>query len=215
MTVVLEKPTVNAVKAAGRRFDEENKIVEEALEGLFGHYPKNAKTSDVLLKVLALNALYSTQIPLYGDRIPTVWEVVDHIVQLGIDPVLDLGSPDLVYNIAKIKIRNNVHFNYSFATKYCNWHRPDLYPIYDSHVDEYLWYLANQGLIDSFDRQQLKIYARFKELVDKFRDSFLPERLTYKEIDKFLYYEGGKLLDAKEKEKKRPAETPESQLARK
>ena len=31
-------------------------------------------------------------------------------------------------------------------------------------------------------------------------DSFLPERFTYKQIDKFLYYEGGKLLSAMEEE---------------
>jgi hypothetical protein len=197
MAIILEKPTVDAVNATGEKFDKENKIIEDALESLFRQFPKNARTSDVLLKVLTLNALYSTQIPLYGDRIPNVWEVVNHIVQLGIDSDLDLGLPDLVYSIAKIEIHNNVHFNYSFATKYCNWHRPEFYPIYDSHVDEYLWYLANQGLIGRFDRQDLKIYSRLKEIVIEFRDRYGLGDLNFKQIDKFLYVEGGKLLDAK------------------
>jgi len=201
MTVVLENPTVDAVGDACKKFDEKNEVVEEALGGLFDHYPKNARTSDVLLKVLALNALYSTQIPLYGNRIPTVWEVVDHIVGLGIDSALELGSPDLVYDIAKIEIRNNIHFNYSFATKYCNWHRPEVYPIYDSRVDEYLWHLQNRGLVSRFDRQELKKYRRLKEIVVEFQGRNGLEGFNFKQIDKFLYYEGGKLLDAKQKGK--------------
>lgn len=202
MTVVLEKPTVDAVKYSGERFDKKNRIIEEALEGLFSHYPKNARTSEVLLKVSTLNALYSTQIPWYSNRIPTVWEVVDHIVDLGIDSALERDSPDLVFNIAETKVTNKkVHYNYSFATKYCNWHRPDFYPIYDSCVDEYLWRLANQGLIGRFDRQELKIYPKLKEKVIELRDLYGLGAFNFKQIDKFLYYEGGKLLDSKQKGK--------------
>jgi hypothetical protein len=40
-------------------------------------------------------------------------------------------------------------------------------------------------------------YAKFKKIVTEFRDSLLPERFTYKEIDQYLYVEGGKLLAAK------------------
>jgi hypothetical protein len=199
MAIVLEKPTVHAVKDAGDRFDKTNKIIEDALEALFSQFHKNTEPAHVLLKVIALNDLYSTQIPLYGDRIPTVWEVVDHIVDLRIDSALDLGSPDLVYNIAKIEIRNSIHFNYSFATKYCNWQRPEFFPIYDSRVDEYLWHLSSQGLIGHFDRQELKKYSKLKEIVNEFRDRYGLGDLNFKQIDKFLYYEGGKLLDSKQK----------------
>jgi hypothetical protein len=201
MTVVLEKPTVDAVRTACNNFDKNNKIIEDALAGLFEHYPTNTNTSDVLLKVLTLNALYSTQIPLHGDRIPTVWEVVDHIVDLKIDSALDLGSPDLVYNIARIEIHDKkVHFNYSFATKYCSWHRQDLFPIYDSRVDEYLWYSQDHGWIDPFKREVLKIYKRFKETITEFQDKCGLGEFNFKQIDKFLYYEGGKLLKHKESE---------------
>lgn len=106
MTIELQKPTAEAVKVACERFDKENRIIERALEELFRQFPKNTETAHVLLKVTILNDLYSTQIPLYSKSIPTVWEVVDHIVELRIDPALDLGSSDLVYNIAKTEIRN-------------------------------------------------------------------------------------------------------------
>ena len=211
MTVVLVKPTVDAVKDAGKKFDEDNEPIEHALEALFSQFRENINPAHVLLKVTTLNDFYSTQIPLYSKRIPTVFEVANHIVKLGIDSRLGLGSSDLVYDIAKTEVANKgVHYNYSFATKYCNWHRPDFYPIYDSRVEEYLWYLQDSGLINPFQRQDLKRYYVFKEIVTGLRDGFLPERFTYKEIDKFLYYEGGKLLAAKEEEK-RAAITAESQ----
>ena len=147
MANFLEKPTAEAVAAVGEKFDNENKVIEDALGSLFKQFPKNADPAHVLLKVIALNDLYSTQIPMYSKRIPTVWEVVDHVVGLNIDSDLDLGSPDLAYNIAKTEIQNKVHYNDSFATKYCNWHRRDFYPIYDSCVDEYLWHLMKQGVL--------------------------------------------------------------------
>jgi len=210
MTVILEKPTAEAVAAAGEAFDKENRLIERALNELFTQFPKNTDTAHVLLKVIALNELYSTQIPLYSKSIPSVWELVHHIVELKIDPALDLGSLDLVYNIAKTESRGKIRFNYSFATKYCSWHRPDFYPIYDWHVDEYLWEIKNRGWIGRFKRQELKIYARVKEIVSEFRDRYDLGNFNFKQIDKFMYYEGGKLLTAKEDERP-PATTTESQ----
>jgi len=202
MAVILEKPTVDVVKAVGKKFDEENKIFEDALAGLFEHYPTNTNTSDVLLKVLTLNALYSTQIPPYSNRIPTIWEVIDHIVKLDIDVALSQGDENIVEKIADVNVINKHQRNYSFATKYCNWHRPELFPIYDSHVDICLWQMRIDGWVGGFDRQDMYCsYPKFKKIVTIFQDSFLPEKLTYKEIDKYLYYEGGKLLEAIEMKK--------------
>jgi hypothetical protein len=201
MAIIPEKPAAEAVEAAGKKFDEENKIIEDALGEHFRQYPRNTSPAHVLLKVTTLNDLYSTQIPRYSERIPTLWEVVYHIVGLGFDSALDLDSSDLVYKIAKTEIPNKgIHCNYSFATKHCSWHKLDSYPIYDSRADEFLWHLRNQGCTDRFDRPQLKVYPRFKEIVTKFRDSFGPARFTFKDIDKFLFLEGGRLFAAKEKE---------------
>jgi hypothetical protein len=194
MSVELEKPTVEAVKAAVKTFDEKYRVFEDALTGLLEHYPNNTKTADVLLKVLTVNDLYSTQIPLFSDRIPTVYEVVDHIVERKIDSDLDSGSTGLIYDIARTEIHNKIHFNYSFATKYCSWHRQDLFPIYDSRVDEYLWYAQNQGWIDPFKREELKIYKRLKDAITELQDKCGLGEFNFKQFDKFLYYEGEKLL---------------------
>jgi hypothetical protein len=195
MSPVLEKPTVEAVMSAGEKFDEENRYLERALTELFTQWPNNTDHAHVYLKVVTLNVLYSTQIPLYSERIPTIWNVVDRIVGLDIDSALTQGSADLVDKIAAMVVTGkDRRYNYSFATKYCSWQRPDAYPIFDSRVNEYLWRLRNQGGLIPFKRDELWDYTKFKKIVTEFRDKYDLGKFTFKETDKFLYLEGGKLL---------------------
>jgi hypothetical protein len=192
----MDKPTKEQMDEVRKKFDLDNKVIESALRQLFDKFPENNDTAQVLLKVISVNSLYSTQIPTYSERIPTIWEVADHIVCRKIDAELDAGSTAIVYDIARIETpTKSVHFNYSFSTKYCSWHKPKLYPIYDSRVDEYLWRFMQSGHLSRFDRQGLKIYSKLKEIVSEFRDCCGLDDLDFKEIDKFLYVEGGKLLE--------------------
>ena len=138
-------PNEKLVREAVDEFDRENEAVEQALEELFRQYPRNEDLRHVVLKVTALNSLYSTQIPVYGQRIPDVLDVARQIHRNSqeIDSALVDGSacsPGIVGTIASLKVpgRQNRCY-YAFATKYCSWHKPKLYPIWDSRVDRYLW----------------------------------------------------------------------------
>lgn len=67
-----------------------------------------------------------------------------------------------IEEIATVEIRGKARRNYSYATKCCAFHRPDLYPIYDSlvvqvlntllnalsvrDIDKYLWLLAKEAM---------------------------------------------------------------------
>jgi hypothetical protein len=218
MTIALEKPTVDAVTAACERFDEENRSVEDALKKLFGQYQKNAELSEVLLKVTAVNALYSTQILQYGHKRINVLDIASRIVELGIDPELEKGSPDVVFQIARISVAGKKNaYNYSFATKYCNWHQHSHYPISDARVREYLWNLRSYewnprdyGCLGRFQQKRLWDYPIFTKIVSEFQRCYGLEDFNFKQIDMFMYYEGGKLLAAKENVKQ-SASTIESQ----
>lgn len=65
-----ELPTQDGVRKACEYFDsdDENKLIEPALTNLFARYPNNTNESEVLLKVLTLNDLYSTRIPTHAPR---------------------------------------------------------------------------------------------------------------------------------------------------
>jgi hypothetical protein len=195
MNEVIFNPTKEDIEDAGRWFDFEFSYCEGAMTELFQAFPRNENVHQVYMKAVALNALYSTQIPLYNPEVPSLWEVADHIVSGKIDDLLDSGSPEAVSKVAAIDVEGKHHrFNYSFATKYCSWHRPDVYPIFDSRVNEYLWHLKKLGTIPIAKRNDLWDYPEFKKIVNEFRERFGLEGFSYKVTDKFLYREGGKLL---------------------
>jgi hypothetical protein len=96
------------------------------------------------------------------------------------------------------KVRNY----FSFASKYCNWHNPTAYPIYDSNVEACLWHYKNQegstfaGALAErgigFPRYGYN-YAQFVRIVNAFRDGYSLESFTYKQLDKFLWSLGDTL----------------------
>jgi len=208
MYEVVTKPTAGDIKQADAEFDTENNILEEALRELFRQYPHNTQPAQVLLKVTALNTLYSTQIPLYRASIPTIFDVAEHIVTLGIDSDLARGDDGLVSRIAHTEVpHKKVRFYYSFATKYCSWHNPNAYPIFDSRVYAYLCHLVNHGCLDSFRQYDLWGYPIFKKVIEGFRERNRLEEFTFKDIDKFLYLQGAMLFSHKKNMETEPIET--------
>jgi len=181
---------------------------DPALFKLFAQYPENTNPSQVLLKVVTLNSLYSTLIRVNSQYLPTdlkyaptAYDVARHIVKLKIDVELSRGDEAVVESIANVKVAGRNHYYYSFATKYCSFHRPESYPIFDSRVKEYLWQLRSEGGLRRFQQQALWSYTELKRIIDELLDQYGLRDFSYKQIDAFLYIEGGKLLAAKENKK--------------
>ena len=216
MNGTLILPFADEVKKACASFNSGMNEPDPALFKLFEQYPGNTNLSEVLLKVVTLNALYSTRIwvnskylPTDLKYAPTVYDVVKHIVDLKIDAALSRADEALVAGIANVKIAGKDHYYYSFATKYCSFHRPESYPIFDQRVKEYLWQLRNQdgGLRRRFQQQVLWNYPELKRIINDMRDQYSLQKFSYKQIDAFFYLEGGKLLAAKEKKQQTESHT--------
>jgi len=200
-TDVASEPTADHILAACEKFDKQNAVVEQALTELFCQYPRNDNNSHVLLKVAALNALYST-------RILALQDVAHHIYERGkhIDSALALGSSKIVDTIAAVRISatGKVRRNYSFASKYCSWHKQGSYPIWDSRVKAYLTWLRQtpKGGFLVKNPDDWGYYREFVEMVNDLREVYNLGALSLKQIDKFLYTEGEKLISAKERLRK-------------
>jgi hypothetical protein len=70
-----------------------------------------------------------------------------------------------------------------------------------------MWQLRNhekhkRGGFRQFKRKELWNYPMFKKIMTEFRDHYGLRELTFKQIDGFLYHEGGRLLESKQKEKR-------------
>jgi hypothetical protein len=192
----LTLPTADLVLAACRKFDKENEVVEQALQDLFGQYRSNHYHPHVLLKVVALNALYSTRIFVFSEKVPSVLDVARHIHEHAqeLDSALSAGSPEIVDTIAMVTVLEKKDRNYfSFATKYCSWHNPVSYPIWDSNVERYLGCLQKQtGFAKDFNMNAQWKYPIFHAVMHRFRDCYDLGSFSFKEIDKFLWLCGGK-----------------------
>jgi hypothetical protein len=172
----------------------EYELGDRILEKIFSENKGNKDVATVKIKVIVLNALYTTQI--YA-----VSRVAEHICnQQNLDDLLVEGKTEAIDTIKKVPFGNGKPRTlYSFATKYCHFHNPSAYPIYDNNVDSALWYfkdeLKDEQSQKSFQRKVLKgEYSKFKSIIDRFKERFGLMKYTYKEIDQYLWMLGKRYL---------------------
>jgi hypothetical protein len=151
-------------------------------------FPDNQTLESTLLKSIVINTLYATQIR-------AIIPVAKHIVSLNIDERLKKGVPELVDEIATVTIKEKVRRNYSFATKYCSFHNPSEYPIYDGFVDKLLNAYQRKEKFAATDLGDLKQYRRFKIVISEFIGFYGLQNIAPKKLDSFLWLYGRELLN--------------------
>ncbi|HEV2177175.1 MAG TPA: hypothetical protein VGW33_08240 [Terriglobia bacterium] len=186
-SIDLTKPTPDYVQQRVREFDADEKLKrdERAVALVFQQWPANSDHEQVLVKTVVLNRLYST-------NIYAVQTVANHIVGLRIDERLHRGDTSLIDDIASVQIKGEDHFFLSFATKYCSWHQPEHFQMFDSNVESMLWRYEREFKFGSFRKDELRKYPRFVQIIDLFRSHFGLPDIGRKEVDKFLWIEGRK-----------------------
>jgi hypothetical protein len=157
------------------------KIVDSTLSLLFTTFPNNREIEHILIKVSTLNDLYAT-------RIYAVGSLAYNIQRLNIDPLLEEENLSCVDLIDKNGLEKRSV--YSFATKYCSWHKPDIFPIFDQYVAAILWHFSNHELNQALPESALRNYSTFCNLLLSYRQHFGLMDFSIKEIDKFLWSYG-------------------------
>ena len=84
------------------------------------------------------------------------------------------GAPELVNEIARTPVDDGkIRRNYSFATKYCSWHMPEAYPIFDNVVGKLVSeYQRLDRFADYVWQRELTDYGTFRRAVEAFRDRY-------------------------------------------
>jgi hypothetical protein len=184
----LQEPTQELVARYVEEFntDELYYPADLAIGNLLQKFPSNALVQDVMLKVSAINALYST-------RIMNVSGMAYHIAKLNIDPRLASGDLSLVEAVATghgIGRGAGGSRFFSFATKYCNWHRQDIYPIYDTFVGKILIAFRKKYAFSNFKDEELKNCVSLKRIIIELQKTYSLDQYNLKAIDKFLWRYG-------------------------
>jgi len=185
----LAQPTVALVRKANDSFDTDPQtaLYNASIRLVFDQWPENREPASVLAKVVLLNRLYNTSV--YD-----VYTVARNIVAIEPDERLAAGDPSLVEDLARVTIQDGQRRFYSFATKYCFWHRPDDYVIYDSYVDDALWAYKRETSFAEFRRYDLSSdYRDFLRVIEAFREHFGLQAVSRRELDRFLWTVGERL----------------------
>lgn len=173
---------------------------EEILCNLFRKYPENTNFEEVVYKITILDSFYSTNLR-FNDKTLTadkdsksgVIEVANIILGIkDFDKRVKRGKIDLVDQIVNTaKQDKNMKSVYSFATKYCSFHNPKDYPICDNFVKEELKYYRNQKESNfDFRNDELEIYGKFVDVMNKFQKNFNLNKYSFKQIDQYLWLVG-------------------------
>jgi hypothetical protein len=142
--------------------------------------------SQVLLKIVVLNRLYSTRI----NSVETE-PLARHIAGSEIDLLLAQGSSEAVALITNCP---NLRKYLSFASKFCSWHNPTAYTIYDANARACLWAYRKQDQFAKFQLQDLWYYEKFRTAVVAFSKHYGLDSLTFKQLEKFLWRAGDRIL---------------------
>lgn len=183
----IRKPTKEYIMRVVRRnWDTYFSDTDPALSKVFKAFPKNKEFSEVLIKVVLLDRLYHV-------NIFKPYAVARHIVHLSVDKALSEGTIDIVGKIARVKIGSQSKYFYSFATKYCNWHSPNKFFIYDSFVDYILREYKRKFHFMEFSPEDLREYERYHRILLNFMDFFHLDSISKKTLDEFLWLEGKRI----------------------
>ena len=146
-------------------------------------YPNNTKIEEIIIKANTLNDFYSIN---NYYIIPTS----KHILSLNIDERLKNGDTSLVADIADLTTDDKKIFLYSFAAKYCSFHNPNDFPLYDSMVEKALTYFQEIDRFCKSNEFNLKNYPLFKNILLEFAESYNINSYSLKQIDMYLWQVG-------------------------
>lgn len=163
---------VDKLKGQTGFFVQDAKTVE-----FFAKNPANVTPEEIRLKVGMVSDRDL-------DQAGAVEDMITHIQQLKIDSKLKAGDMDVVEEISRLKTGDKENRFLRFASLYCNFHRPEVYPIYSAeHMDLYKEYIDKHKLPVKIE--DMKQYSVFKKVLDDVMSRHkLNELLNYQEARK-------------------------------
>ena len=146
----------------------------------FAKNPSNEKLENVRMKV---NMISDTAL----SHALSAEDMAKHIYDLKIDIKLKANDLSLVEDIAHLVVRNEPKSFLRFASMYCNFHYPDVFPIFsEQHLDLYRNYIAENKL--NINPEDLTKYSVFKTVLDDVLNRFdIKDQLNYYEARKLSW----------------------------
>lgn len=166
--------------------DGRNLKVDSTVRTVFDRYPGNQDLQHVIERVGILYSLYGP-FPGFESRVG-VFEMVKHIQKESttIDEALKLGSEQAFSTIKSVSGREKSG-EWSFASKYCYFSKPDRYAIFDSRAESTVLWLRALRKIRSISNSSDYNYEAWRKAVSECIQLSKGKLNSFKEIDQALY----------------------------
>lgn len=164
------------------------------IQNLFNKYPANADLQMISKKVDLLDTKYKTKLRAQGAKkqINLIQIVSRAICNSDFDARVITGDKNLVDDLRRTVQEMGGNDCLSFTTKYCSFHNPTKYPIYDSKVSGLLksandqYHFTNNPKINTCDSAKSLSFVSWHAIVTDFQRTFAPD-LSLLELDRFLF----------------------------
>lgn len=119
----------------------------------------NNSLETVLVKVMLINDFY-------GTNVYDTLSVAQHILSISeIDARLTSGDLKLIIDIGNMQSKTSNQYFYSFATKYCSFHNPEGFPIFDKYIEYVLSSLDKEKFFKRIEAEGIETdYEKAKGL---------------------------------------------------
>ncbi len=181
------------LKKQTKDFEVNNGLEERALDSLFEKYNSNSDFDQILIKVIAINTLYSTRLHDYasGNTI-SIKEAANIIMKRAITSENSWDIVNEIGNKTNFELDRDVNNAFSFASKYMSFtYRKslkigDCIPIIDEYAKNVIRKIAFD---EKYDFDSYSDYCRAMAVL-KERYSKCDKSIGYKQIDSFLWIMG-------------------------
>ena len=173
----------------------------EKFVGQSGYFIENTRTYNYF-KANAANDDLQTILLKVGDvREPELAQaraedaMAEHILSLNIDDQLAAADTQVVMDIANLDFRGERRYFYAFASRYCCYHFPKDYPIYDPTIEQLLKLFFKRNQDRKLSKDEILNYSSFKELMVVYKDNFHLPLETFWGLDKFIWTHGKQIIE--------------------
>lgn len=157
---------------------------EMALDNLFTKMSTDNKNiEDVLVKMAALNELHNI-----GIKVSFLF--AKYITKLDVDSRLKVGDITLVRDIQKDYKGSKTKKYLAFASKYCSYHKPKEYPIYDEYMESILKYFRNKDNFSDFEDDDLLDYIKYKGILIDFKKYYKLGKFDLRKLSHYMWLLG-------------------------
>lgn len=185
----------DVIEQKNREFKGKYFLMDNALSNLFNSMKENKRIEEVLIKVTALDSLYSTNINSYK-KLKAISEVICETNN--IDVLIGGGEKEAVRIIGQT--REWMDNAFVFASKYCSFHQPEKFLIFDSYSWLALRTICNElGIDHKLKSNPTMDFDAYKNYCDCVNSLIIKcdLRSGYKKIDEFLWLKSKELLKSK------------------